>query len=229
MRTFFLFYLLSYLLGNPLLALVVVGLIFYFGEARYRGRYFNPAKFASKRRTITELQQRLSINEHDAEAHNDVGRLLVDASRANEAMPHLERAIARMPDSAETNYYYGLCLLDAGRVEEGRKHVERCLEINPRFRYGDPHLALARSELAGGRAAQAAEKAALATRLNTSSIEGWVLLGQAKETAAETTSARAAYDSAVEAYGHLPRYLRLPNRRWLRAAKKARRSVQPRS
>ena len=45
MRTFFLFYLFSYLLRNPLLALIIVGAIIYFSEARYSGRYFNPASY----------------------------------------------------------------------------------------------------------------------------------------------------------------------------------------
>ena len=229
MRSFFLFYLLSSLFRSPLLALVVVGLIFYFGEARYSGRYFSPAKFVSKKRTITELEQRLVMNEHDMDAHNDIGRLLVDAGRGREALVHLERAIGRMQDSAETSYYYGLCLLETGRRQEGEAQIKRALEINPRFAYGDPHLALARSGLEAGRAHEAAEEAANATRLNTSSVEGWVLLGRARQAAGDDDGTLAAYDSALEAFSCLPRYLRLPNRRHLREAKKARRGVQSRS
>ncbi len=225
MRTFFLFYLVSSLFRSPLLALIIVGLFIYFGEARYRGRYFNPAKFLSRRRTITELQQRLAINEHDAEAHNDLGRLLVGQRRAAEALPHLELAMARMQDSAETNYYYGLCLVEAGRRPEGHACIKRALEINPRFGYGDPHLALASSELEAGHTAEAALEATSATRLNTSSVEGWLLLGRATEAGGDARAARAAYDSAVEAFTHLPRYLRLPNRGFVRDAKKARRRL----
>ncbi|MFP6626280.1 MAG: tetratricopeptide repeat protein [Deltaproteobacteria bacterium] len=225
MRSFFLFYLLSSLLGNPILALVVVGLFFYLGEARWRGRYFNPSKLWGRRQTIAELKRRVDINNHDVGAHNDLGRILATAGRSAEGLGHMQKAIARMDDSAETNYYLGLCLIESGNKEEGGKRVARALEINPRFLYGQPHLLLAQTYLDEERAEAALAEAQRATALNTSSVQGWVLQGRAHLALGDQAGARSDFTQARESFGHLPRYLKLPNRRWKREARRLLRGV----
>ena len=226
MRTFFLFYLLSWLLGNPLLALILVAALFYFGEARLSGRYFNPAKFVTKRQTIADLKRRLSINDHDVASHNDLGRLLADDGRFDQALPHLHRAVSRMEESAETNYYLGLAMMETGDSQAGIEHIEKALSINPRFLYGEPYLALARHHSVQGRHREALEEAMDAVSLNTSSIEGWVLVGKANSELGEQSAAADAFAEAKKAFAHLPRYLKLPNRRWLREAKREARKVR---
>ena len=221
MRTFFLFYVLSYLLRNPLLALVIVGVIFYLGEARYRGRWFDPSRLLKRRQAISSLRSTLAVNEHDVGAHSDLGRMLVQEGKLDDALPHLERAIARMEESPETNYYLGLCQLGTGSKKEGQHHIERALEINPRFLYGEPQVVLARHNLAEGRAEESCRWAREAVKLNTSSVEGWVVRGEAEQACGRAAEATAAYQSARDAYRHLPGYLKLPNRKWLAEAKRA--------
>jgi len=225
LRTFFLFYLLSWLLRNPLLALVIVGVIFYFSEARYSGRYFNPTSFYTKRHAIGELRQTLTVNEHDAGARNDLGRLLADDAKFAEALPHMELAIKRMEESAETNYYYGLCLLNTGDADGGERFMKRSLEISPRFLYGEPQVVLARHCLGAGRDDEALAWAREAVKINTSSVEGWVLVGDAERTAGRTDEARAGYTAALEAYDHVPRYLRVAARKPRAEAKRGLKSL----
>ncbi|RMD86271.1 MAG: hypothetical protein D6815_00175 [Candidatus Dadabacteria bacterium] len=225
MRTFFLFYLLSVLLRNPLLALVLVALVLYFGEARARGRYFNPSRLWERRSAISELRRTVAINEHDAAAHNDLGRLLLEAGKVEQARPHLEKAIARMPESAETNFYYGLCLLRCGEEEKGLAHIERALEISPRLRYGDPQLEVARYFAQRGRHEETRQWARRAVAINTSNVEAWVLLGEAAAAAGDFDEARRAFLAAREAFAGLPSYLRFPARRWLARAKRGQRRL----
>ncbi len=221
MRTFFLFVLLNYILRNPLLALLIVGVIFYFVEARRSGRYFNPGKFLSKKSTIHELRKRTDVNPHDVDAHNDLGRLLLEEGRSDEAIAHLRTAIERMDESPETNYYLGLALLNGKDPEEGVGYVKRSIELNPRFLYGEPHVALSRHFLATECPDLAVETAKAAVDLNTSSVEGWYLLGNAYAQTGEQEDAARSYAQAQEAFTHLPKYLRLPNRKWRKLAKKA--------
>ncbi len=220
MRTFFLFYLLSVLLRNPLLALVLVGLFVYFGEARARGRYFNPARLFERRNAIAELKRTLALNDHDVSAHNDLGRLLVEGAKPAEALPHLEKAIRRMEESAETNFYYGLCLLQSGAEEKGLEHIGKALEISRHFRYGAAQLEVARHFAGAERWAETRRWAKQAVEINTSSVEGWTLLGDAALETGDSQAARDAYRSAREAFSALPSYLRLPARRWLVRAKR---------
>ncbi len=225
MRTFFLFYLLSYLLRNPLLALIIVGAVVYFSEARMRGRYFNPVGFLSRRSSLRELRHSIDVNPHDVGAHNDLGRLLAEQGKFDEGLPHMQTAIKRMDESAETNYYLGLCLLETGDPEGGLAAVERTLEINPRFSYGQPLLTLARHFSKTRSWERTAEEAARAVTINTSSVEGWYLLGEARRQLDDREKAREAYETARETYRHLPHYLRLASKQWGKLARKALRGL----
>ena len=220
MRTFFLFYLLSYVLHNPLLALIIAGAVFYFFEARHSGRYFNPGSFFGRQSTLKELKKTIDHNPHDVSAHNDLGRLLADAGKHAEGLGHMEKAIKRMPESPEANYYYGLCLLKTGKAEQALPYIRQSLEINPRFLYGVPQVEIAKAELAGGDATLAADWARKAVKLNTSSVEGWLTLGRAENSLQNGTEAAAAYARATQAYGDLPHYLKLASRPFAREAKR---------
>jgi len=226
LRTFFLFYVLSYFLRSPLLALVVVGLLFYVAEARYQGRYFNPSSFFSKRNTIRELERTVTTNEHDVAAHNDLGRLLAEQGKYSQALPHLERAIQRMDDSAEANFYYGLCLIKTGQSADGERYVRRALELSPHFLYGDAELALSKYVLSQGRAEEALDHARKSVRINTSSVEGWLTVASSERALGNSAEARKAYQRAVEAYDDLPHYLRLAARKHRAEAKRELRSLR---
>lgn len=226
MRTFFLFYLLTYLLRNPVLALLIVLAVVYLAEARYSGRYFNPAAYYTKRHTIRELERALTVNEHDVGARNDLGRLLCDEGRYAEAREHLAKALQRMADSAETNYFYGVALIETGSAEQGIQHVLTALQISPRFLYGRPQLTLARHYLERGDAAAAETRAGEAVKINTSSVEGWVIRARARQQQGDDTGARQAWSSAVEAFDGLPRYLKTAARSWRKQAHRALRSAR---
>ena len=215
---------LSQLLGNPLLALVVVGAIVYLADARWNGRWFVPGKFLQRRRAMNDLERTIERNEHDVGAHSDLGRILVQQGNYERALPHLERAIRRMEESPETNYYYGIALLRTGRADEGESRIRRALEINPRFLYGEPQVELARAHLE--RDPQEAHRwAEQAVKLNTSSVEGWVVLAEAEGRRGDKQASHAAFEQAKSAYKQLPAYLHLPNRKWLVAAKRGARAT----
>ncbi len=221
MRTFFLFFILNSLFRNPLLALIVVGAIFYFSEARYSGRYFNPLKTITKKGVIRDLLSRVSINPHDVGARNDLGRLLIDEGRAPEAREHLEVAITRMDDSPETHYFLGRALIETGNGDKGVEHIRKALELKPGFLYGEPSVALARYFAELGSHGESSVAATDAVRVNTSSVEGWFRLGEAERELGEKAQAARAYEKAEEAFKHLPSYLRMANRTWRSRARKA--------
>jgi len=69
-----------------------------------------------------------------------VGHALVLLGRAAEAVPHLERCMARAPGFRPCHYWLAAALADAGRVPEARVHAEATLKIEPTFRARDPML-----------------------------------------------------------------------------------------
>ena len=142
MGRFFLFALLTWITGNPLLAvLVIVALSLPGWWAGSRWAY----RFSRQIRAWGEagrLRRALALNPHDAKARVDLGGILTRQKRFREARVELEQALPRADDLPETHYFLGLCLMNDGEAERGRAFVERALAINPKFGYGEPYLRL---------------------------------------------------------------------------------------
>ena len=71
-------------------------------------------------------------------AHNNLGLLLADKGRTDEAMAHYQKALEINPDYAEAHNNLGTLLAKMGRTDEAMVHFLKALEINPD--YGDAHV-----------------------------------------------------------------------------------------
>jgi tetratricopeptide (TPR) repeat protein len=94
----------------------------------------------------------LELDPHHADAHVNLGRLLIELDLAAEAEPHFRAALAERPDHATACYNLGVALEDQGRRADAADAYRRALTAQPRF--ADAHYNLARLyEAAGKRAA----------------------------------------------------------------------------
>jgi tetratricopeptide (TPR) repeat protein len=222
---FFLFYLLTYLFGSPILALLILLALYLAADIRYLGwtrRFMNTIGTESE---IRELSRQVALNPHNASALNDLGRLLCLRGRFRKALPFLERALERMADSPETHYYFGLASLHSGREAEGEREIARALEINPRFRYGEPYIRLGEYLLRTGRTDEAKKALEKGVEIHSSNTEGWYLLGMAHEKKGEKEEAKAGYRKAIESYRSSPSYKRRDEWRFALKARMAARGV----
>lgn len=163
---------------------------------------------------IRTLQRELSVNPHDATARRDLGRALIEARRFGEAVPHLEKAVERMPDSDETVFDLGLSYLWTGQGPEGERLIRKALERSPKLRYGEPYLRWGEFLLHQGQAAAAAERLEQFRSIFSSSVEGHYLLGVAYQRAGDRIKAVAAYRTALEMFRRSPGYKRREERLW---------------
>ena len=69
--------------------------------------------------------------EGSARIHSELGRVLAEDGRTDEALPHLEAALALEPTRPEAHSHLGFALLKAGRVSEALPHFRRALELSP--------------------------------------------------------------------------------------------------
>jgi protein O-mannosyl-transferase len=64
-------------------------------------------------------------------AHNNLGILLADMGRNEEAIAHYRKALELKPDNAEAHNNFGALLEKTGRTDEAIVHYRKALEINP--------------------------------------------------------------------------------------------------
>ena len=219
MRNLFLFGVITWMTGNPLLAIGIVVLIWAVTYGYLSVRLFRIPRVIDRWLTIRELDRAVGTNPHDATARADLGRLLVEAGDPARAVSHLEAAHTRAPEVAETAYYLGAARLRLGDEARGRPLIEAALARDPRLGYGEPHLRLADYYLDHGQAAAALPHLERFTDMHASSVEGQYKLARACAATGQPDRARAALDEAVRAYRGAPRFKRREERSWrLRAA-----------
>lgn len=214
MRNLFLFFFLTLLTGSPVIALLVILAVYLTLDYQFIG--ISRHLFGRFRRAgaIRALQRGITINPHDAAARRDLGRLLVDAHRFQEAVPHLEKALERTPDSEEAACDLGLSYLWTGKHPQGEALIRQALDRNPKFRYGEPYLRWGEFLLKQGQAKDAAERLERFRSIFSSSVEGHYLLGLAYLRAGERDKAVAAFQSALEMFRRSPGYKRREERLW---------------
>jgi tetratricopeptide (TPR) repeat protein len=223
---FFLFALLSWITGNPLLALLVIIALTvpgWLAGSRYAWRF---QRWVRAQGEAGRLRRTLAMNPHDVKARTDLGAILVRHGRFREARAELEQAMPRPDDLPEANYAIGLCLLHDGEVEKGRELVERALSLNPKFGYGEPHIKLGDSRAERGEWQEAVERYRQATGIHSSSVEGWFKLGQAMERLGKRDEARAALQEAIASYRNAPWYQRSEGRPWFFRARRLVRTLR---
>ena len=75
-----------------------------------------------------KIRQALTQRPLDPAILDSLGWVLFRMGRTDEALKILERAGARMPESAVIWQHLGEVLLDLGRIKEARAHLQRCLD-----------------------------------------------------------------------------------------------------
>ncbi|HEY7138596.1 MAG TPA: tetratricopeptide repeat protein [Methylomirabilota bacterium] len=214
MRNLFLFGVLTWMTGNPVLALVVVALVWAAGYGYLSARLFRIPRAVDRWLTIRELNRAVGTNPHDATAQADLGRLLLESGQPARALSHLETAHGRAPEVAETTYYLGAARLRLGDEARGRPLIEEALARDPRLGYGEPYLRLADYYLEHRRPAEALPHLERFIAVHASSVEGQYKLALACRAAGRADRARAALDEAVRAYREAPRFKRREERPW---------------
>jgi Flp pilus assembly protein TadD len=107
--------------------------------------------------------------------HNNLGSILFDTGRQQEAMDHYRRALALKPDYAEAYYNLGVALMQTGHPEEAIEHYKKAL----RFKPNDPevHYNLGYALAQTGRFKEAIEHSEQALRLHADYAEAHNNLG----------------------------------------------------
>lgn len=142
MKTFFLFYLFSLLTGNPLLALVLLIIIYGFIDRSYIGLMPDFLRPFKRKGRINDLKKELNLNPSNAIAAQELGVLLLETNKHQQALEYLEMALIKKNEYADIHFYLGVALTKNNRKVYAKKELEKAVEINKKINYGEPHYYL---------------------------------------------------------------------------------------
>jgi tetratricopeptide (TPR) repeat protein len=169
------------------LIVVLVGLI---------ARRWLPDPFLALRHSARarKLSVEVGANAGNVTARRDLAMIWLEKRRPQHALPLLDQALARDPESPELLFLRGDTLLALKQPERALESFVAVVQTNRTFRYGEAYLRAADALIALGRHDDAEEALGHYLKINSSSIEALVKLARvhkAKGDAAGVARARA--------------------------------------
>lgn len=207
------FFLLSWLTGNPIIAILVVLFIVYILDRSFVGIFPSLSKPFKRLSQISKLRQQVAMSPHDVSSRRELARLLMERKKYQEAYDiflHVEQALANSADYWSDR---GISALKLGLLTEGQRDISQALAMNDRVKYGEPYLQLALT-LATSEPELALQHAANYSEINSSSIEAYYLLGKLYKSMGHMDKAKLAWSEGSGIYRALPKYQKRKERKW---------------
>ena len=130
-----------------------------------------------------------------AAVHYDIGAMLDQQGKPQEAMKQYEQTLRFNPDYAEVHNDLAADLIDQGRLQEARAHCEQALRLKPE--YAEAHNNLATVLVQSGNVPQAMEHWQQALRINPEYADAHCNLALALEHLGRTQEAIQHYEQAL--------------------------------
>ncbi|RJE84675.1 tetratricopeptide repeat protein [Paenibacillus sp. 1011MAR3C5] len=209
----FLFLWLSWLLGNPIIAVIVLLVILYALDRRFVGLTPSLWKPFKRRSRISKLRQHIASSPSDVSSKHELARLLIESKKFKEAAAVLEPLQAALAESAEYWDDLGYSYLQQGDAEKGEAYIERALKLNPKVKYGAPYLRLAAARMKHN-PEQALKDLEDFQSIHSSSCEAYDKLATIYKEMGQTRDSKLAVQEGLRLYKALPRYRKRSERKW---------------
>lgn len=218
MKYYFLYLILRLFTGNPLMALLLLAVIYAAVDRRFIGilpDFLQPWRRWQK---ISGLKREIHAYPHDGRILYELGALLVEQGKAKEGLRYLEKAREQMPEHPDVQYFLGLALFKNGYQEKGREALEKALMLNPRVQYGAPYIYLIDYYLNRGN--NGAIVAQYLKKIEEfGSPEYYYKLGCIFQKAGQQNKAKEMFGEAVANFKGYPAFYKKKQRSWALRAK----------
>ncbi|HUJ58208.1 MAG TPA: tetratricopeptide repeat protein [Kofleriaceae bacterium] len=181
----------------------------------------DPIQIARYAGRVRSLRAQVELNPANAVARAQLAEIWLDKRRPRRAIPLLEQALVRDPESAELRYLLGIARLRAGDAQGALGPLGEALRRDAKLRYGSAYLAIGDALAAVGRRDEAIEAYRRFLRINTSSLEGYCKISAACERNRDDAGAKRWRGEALDTYRALPPFQRRKQLGWWLRAKLA--------
>lgn len=147
MKGLMIFSLITLFTGNPLLALGIILVIYFFIDRKFIGILPDFTASWRRRMRISELERIVRANPHNGDALLELGVHYFDKGRFRSAVDVLEQSYTKMKDWPDVHFYLGAALYETGQKERGLTEIQKSVEMNPKISRGLPYIYLIRSVL----------------------------------------------------------------------------------
>lgn len=205
-------YLLSWLTGSPLGALLALAVVWWLGD-RFTFRVMpDPFRLLGRWRRVGQLRGTLSVNPHDRRARLELAQLLLDVHRPAEAARALRPNVDAGDEDVHTAFTLGAALARSGEGDTAERVLAVARDAAPDFRAGEIDLELGRLRVRRGDLAGALEPLERLLVARPGSVEGRYWLARALAGLGRAADARRVRDEAWREYAALPRFHRRQER-----------------
>ncbi len=128
-------------------------------------------------------------------AHNNLGVVLKNRGKVQEAIEHYEQTLRIKPDFVEAHNNLGAALTQVGKLEDAIGHCEQALRIKPNYAEAHNNLGVALKQV--GKLQEAIGHYEQALRIKPGYAEAHYNLGAALELAGKTQEAMEHYQQAL--------------------------------
>ncbi len=208
MSSWMLWVLLSWILGNPLLALVVVLALWWLGDRATFRVLPDPLRRFGRSGRISALRRTLQANPHDRRARLELANLLLDARRPREAATVLAPNVEAGDDDVHTSFAMGSALARSGAPDRAEPFLAAARARDPSFRMGEIDREVGRMRVRRGDAAGALEPLRRLVAERPGTVEGRYWLARALDGQGDGAGAARAREEAWREYAALPRFRR---------------------
>lgn len=214
MSRFLLWWVLAQLTGSPLLALLILLVVWWAGDRATFRVLPDPFHALERARRRSALRQTLAVNPSDRRARLELAGLLLEARRPRAAVDVLRPNVEAGDDDVHTAFTMGAALARSGYADQAERVLAAARAADPEFRAGEIDLELGRLRL--GREDFAGAREALERLLvaRPGTVEGRWLLSRALEGLGDPAGARRARADAWREYVAMPAFHRRHERPW---------------
>lgn len=171
-----------------------------------------------QRQSFRRYLQACTLNEHDAEAHYQLGLIYQQRRQHTEALKHFRRAVEIDPKEPDANFQLGIAARKEGRLQDALNHFTPVVTHDDKYRQSEIWREIGATYLAAGMLAEARSALEKFTERRSYDPEGLYHLGETLEKLGETAQAKELYQQCIQAVQTMPYYRRNEVSKWSKLA-----------